>query len=225
MTLLMLRLADCLTLSLPFIATLISIATAYANSRHKSIELAMKYSSLLIDFDKRESSSPFECFVKEETRRAQIYYTWKGLSRLTDHRRPFFNYALYLVCVFGWMAAGASTFLKTVAESGEVSGAYIVSCVFMFFSTALMAYCRYDSTLYSIYLDLNNSDRYFSSYAAVHQARAEVIDESLVPALASFAACSLAAHLFGQSIVCMAIIGLMLLCNSGFDIQRMRTKN
>lgn len=220
----MLKLSDCLTLALPFVAILVSIATAYVNSRHRSIDLALKYSSLLEATEKNDAMSPFERAVNLESKRARAYYAWKGLSKLTDHKRSYFNYASFLVYAFGWSGMGLSNALKTGAESGEVSGVFLLGCAAMFIASMFMAYCRYDSTLYAKYLDLDENDRYLPSYIAVQQARSKVLDESIVPVTVSFVAGAFFVLFFNQSIANIIWSGVILVCVIGNNVQIVRNE-
>lgn len=218
----MLNYSDLLTLSLPFIAIVISIVTTYINNRYRSIDLAIKYESYLDMLDGEEKCSSFDWIIRHEAKLASSFYLWKSLSRLSDHKRSYFNYASFLVFAFGWIGMGFAPVIKTGAETGAISGAFLIGSVVMLFSSFFMAYVRYEANLYSSFLDLRKEEKHLHSDAAIYFAKEKVFDESIIPVVASLGAAIVASMVFESKIVSIGWNLIILICVLGNNIEIIR---
>lgn len=214
----MLTLAEVLTMAIPFVALLISIVSAYSNSKHRSVDLAIKYSSYFQGTDP-ESLRPFDQVLNEEGKLAASFYMWKSFSRLTERKRSGFNYMTFLVFTFGWIGAGIAGAIKTYENSQTISAALIVGAAVMLLAVALMAYQRYESNLYSTFLELRNSDMYIDSSAAVFQAKDRVLTESLPSALVSLCVAAVATYYLDGNTVSMIWNTVILICALGNNVE------
>ncbi len=214
----MIPLSDLLTATIPFVALIISIVSAYANSRHRSVDLAIKYSSYLKDVD-GDSLSTFDQVVKEEGKLAASYYMWKSFSRLTEHKRSTFNYISFLVFTFGWIGMAIVSLFKTYDSQQSVPAFFIAGTTIMLLAVALMSYQRYESNLYSRFLKLRKSGSYLESAAAVYKAKEEVLGESIPAASAALTGAALAAYYLDGNTVALIWNVVILACALGNNFE------
>lgn len=190
------------SVALPAIAIIISLASTYINSLHRSVDLAKKYSELCA----RDDDAGITDFDKVLNRQAELayrFYLWKSFARLNDHKRSKFNYVSFLVFTFGWLGMGLIGVLRG-PEGYENYYVYLAGAGCMIFASAIIAYSRYQANLYGKFISLRKDGLYQQTYAAVYQAKDSVLNESMPPIILSLLG-SLALGYFLDAIIASII--------------------
>lgn len=169
---------------LPAIAIIISLASVYINSLHRSVDLAKKYSELCARDDDADITD-FDRVLNRQAELAYRFYLWKSFAKLNDHKRSKFNYVSFLVFTFGWLGMGLIGVLRG-PERYENYYVYLAGAGCMVFASAIIAYSRYQANLYDKFISLRKDGLYQQAYAAVYQAKDSVLNESMLPIILSF---------------------------------------
>lgn len=216
---------DCSVISsvvLPAIAIVISLTSAYVNSLHKSVDLATKYSSLCEKSKGNEDVADFDKILDHQANLAYRFYLWKSFTRLNDHKRSKFNYISFLVFTFGWLGMGLAGLIKESPEGYERYYVYLIGAGCMVFASTIIAYSRYQTSLYGKFISLRKDGMYQPAYAAVYQAKNLLLNESGLPIIASFLGSLIVGYYLEENIVLLIWNGVILALSVGNNVQIIR---
>ena len=210
---------------LPAIAIVISLVSIYISSLHKSVDLAIKYSSLYEKGKGYEDISDFDKILNYQAKLAYRFYMWKSFARLNEHKRSKLNYISFLVFTFGWLGIGLAGIIKGSTDGHEQYYVYLVGAGCMIFASAIIAYSRYQANLFSKFISLRKEGFYQPTYAAVYQAKDSVLDESMLPIILSLLGSLAAGYFFYTKVASIIWYSTLLVFGIGNNIQIIRNNS
>lgn len=190
----MVSLVDLVTIGIPLLALTVSLLTAYSSSRHRAVDLAIKYSTY---FEKTTPGNPLTSFdqvLEHEAKLASSFYKWKSFAYLTDRKRSYLNYVSFLVLICSWIGTNIEICIVNYQNTGNINLLVPIGFVLSITAIALFAYSRYEAYLFSTFLSLYKTNQYQTSSSAVFFAKERVVNESLFPIVISVALSAVMKH-------------------------------